>query len=284
MSGEKLFLGLFIACSCSISAVHNWINEPSCGLSKPHSRVFNGKPARRMQVPWIVNWYSFLRYDPGEMFMSPCGGSIISRTFVLTAAHCFHDCIPVKKLVVLVFYNSTTRTRGPWTTAKKIIIHPNYVGTTLENDIALMELSTSLDFDQFVAPVCLPKSQWKAAGQRLFVAGWGATDEEGKGPVSDVLLYTILRAAPRKVCEPCMEEDYVKKSTVICSYSNSTQPQPGDSGGPAMVLKRNGRSVQVGVQSWIGRCQDYHYNSGFTKVSLYIPWIESIVTPYEANK
>ncbi|KAK8768087.1 hypothetical protein V5799_005132, partial [Amblyomma americanum] len=88
-----------------------------------------------------------------------------------------------------------------------------------------LQLSASLEFDEFVAPVCLPESRWGTAGERLFVAGWGATNEKGDGPSSDVLQYTTLEEAPHEMCEPCLADDY-NESLLICSYSNSTRPQP----------------------------------------------------------
>lgn len=45
-----------------------------------NSRIINGRPARPGQFPYIIS----LRYDNRHV----CGGSIISRDYIVTAAHC----------------------------------------------------------------------------------------------------------------------------------------------------------------------------------------------------
>lgn len=56
----------------------------------------------------------------------------------------------------------------------KIIVHPNYVKTKKYNDIALIRLSRSVQFNKWVRPACLPTSG-KVRGDPV-ATGWGRTD------------------------------------------------------------------------------------------------------------
>lgn len=277
--------GLIFAFMCLISTVRDErINEPNCGLSEPVARVYNGKPATRKQVPWVVHWSHFSKYSRGEESLITCGGSIISPSFILTAAHCFNESeLNDENLVVLVFVNTTKLSQGPWTTAKRIIIHPEYKVKPNSQDMALLQLSAPLSFDEFVAPVCLPKPKWHKGGKLLMAAGWGVTTFDGNGPVSDILLYTASKEAPYKECMRCIyndEKKFYNKSILLCTYGHREHPSMGDSGGPATMVNRNGRSVQVGVLSLLG-CIEEDFKTIYAKVSGSMSWIQSVVTAYE---
>ena len=50
----------------------------------------------------------------------------------------------------------------------------NYVAGTLDNDLALMELSIRVMFQEHILPICLPSEDNKYAGGVATVAGWGS--------------------------------------------------------------------------------------------------------------
>ena len=60
-----------------------------------------------------------------------------------------------------------------------MIVHPDYDSTSLDNDIALLKLKTSIEFDENnqVATVCLPEStDFDPVGAEGTVMGWGTTE------------------------------------------------------------------------------------------------------------
>ncbi|KAF5903778.1 mast cell tryptase-like, partial [Clarias magur] len=58
--------------------------------------------------------------------------------------------------------------------ASKIIIHPNFNIKAIENDIALVQLSSSVTFNAYVLPVCLaPANSSFPGGTNAWVTGWG---------------------------------------------------------------------------------------------------------------
>ena len=63
---------------------------------------------------------------------------------------------------------------------KKLFLHPQFDHTTINNDIALIQLATPLEFTHYLQPICLPRSGDEVdIGTRCYVAGWGKTDTFG---------------------------------------------------------------------------------------------------------
>ena len=57
---------------------------------------------------------------------------------------------------------------------KKVFVHPNYVAGTFDNDLALLELSSPVTFQEHILPICLPTEENNYAGGVATVAGWGS--------------------------------------------------------------------------------------------------------------
>lgn len=122
-----------------------------CGCStKPASiaRIVNGENAVVGSWGWMVS----LNIDDGSNL---CGGSILSSSWIITAAHCV-DFISASSLIIYAGSNnmwSGTQNR----TVTRFIKHPNYQRGRWNNDLALLELSSPLDLDDpALATICIP--------------------------------------------------------------------------------------------------------------------------------
>lgn len=78
-----------------------------------------------------------------------------------------------------------------------VIPHPDYKPDTMKNDIALIRLSSLLQFNRYVRPTCLPDlnthdpfwMQGTPPGTICVAAGWGATSEGGRGRKYSEILF-----------------------------------------------------------------------------------------------
>ena len=162
-----------------------------------------------------------------------------------------------------------------------IIPHPDYNMTgALENDVALVILPGGLEEGDNIKYAKLNKDpNVPAADERLYVSGWGYTEEEGSQ--SYVLLGTVVNSVPNKVCSPLVYPELVLTNGMMCAYTEGTDTCQGDSGGPLVIASKNKTApaaeppLQVGIVSWaIGGCARKGYPGGYTRVSSYTDWIE----------
>lgn len=72
-----------------------WSQIPKeCGLSRASNRIVGGEEAFLGQFPWMARL--FVRVGSRKTYI--CGGSIISKKYVVTAAHCFD--VGVRRYVI----------------------------------------------------------------------------------------------------------------------------------------------------------------------------------------
>ena len=94
-----------------------------------------------------------------ETFCHICGGTLISKAWVLSGAHCMVD-VPKADMLVLLGAHSLNDNDNEvrYVEVSKKVVHPDYnQPTVLNNDIGLVKMKVDLNaFTKFVSPLCLP--------------------------------------------------------------------------------------------------------------------------------
>ncbi|XP_044739396.1 chymotrypsin BII-like [Chrysoperla carnea] len=229
-------------------------------------RIIGGKQAALGQFPWQVA-ISF-KTSQGTFF---CGGALISDQWVLTAAHCVKGAT-VFSIRLGTTYSSGGSESGVQTiSSTSAIHHENYNERTLNNDIAVIKLSSKASINQNVKPIELDSSVIPA-GSALTVSGFGAVKTGGS--VSQKLNYVAVKSIANNKCQ----ETYGSTVTnsVICTLGNTVEGTcGGDSGGP-LIRYVNGSPRHVGVVSFgaAAGC-DIGYPSGYSRTESFRSWIRS---------
>lgn len=128
--------------------VHKNHDEIKTSNPRLGSRIINGDIAGSTEFPYMAG--VMLHFDTGNSF---CGGSLISRRFVLTAANCVH-IVPSASVLLgasNMFGNVEENIR-----VSTIRIHPQYSFDDSLNDIATLELSREVTLSLTVNLVRLP--------------------------------------------------------------------------------------------------------------------------------
>ncbi|XP_046643311.1 venom serine protease-like isoform X2 [Daphnia pulicaria] len=267
--------------ACNV--VRSDIKTPQAKLSSSRfARMVGSKEASPNEYPFMVALVELEGNDlENPVYDLACGGSLISPTKILTAAHCVTQDDSAKPIDAWRFQvrlgihkqtmaeNDAEQTRN----VLKIKIHPDYDDKSLDNDIAVLTLDSPVKYTKKVAPVCLVPKCFDSNELSVFVMGWGNTETGGSN--SDVLRHAFMQVVDNKQCKIDLEDNKLSNN-VLCAYSEGQDACQNDSGGPAVIELLDDakcRFMQVGVVSYGDECAK-GTPGVYAKVSSFLPWIE----------
>jgi hypothetical protein len=185
-----------------------------------------------------------------------CGGTLISQTLFLTAAHCIDDfgqTIAPKDMFVYMGDVDLQQPNPPENFFDVVTVdrHGGYDAPSHRNDLAMLRLDRPAPFAPMRVIRLDEAAKW-APDTSARVIGWGDTAEGG--PPSDLLLEANAPVQPDATClAPTSYGADFDPSTMLCAGDGTTDTCQGDSGGPLMVLD-GPTFVLVGVTSWGQGC------------------------------
>lgn len=203
-----------------------------------------------------------------------CGGSLIGRDVVLSAAHCG----PAKTSHKAVVGRSNLDTNeGQSISVRSSISHPDYNDYTNDMDLMLVFLQQPAD-KQYIKLNSDASSP--ASGAPVTVAGWGTTREGGS--LSNVLMAVEKNTMSNQECAASNDgrQSYRGQITdgMMCASDYGEDSCQGDSGGPLVQEGGDGSThVQVGVVSWGYGCADPDFPGVYARVSKFYDWIREEV-------
>lgn len=148
----------------------------------PIKPIVGGTSVNIADYPYQVS----LQSRNGAVYFHFCGGSIINKDWILSAAHCVPTTDP-EDLYIRIGFTELSSSDGQIFKVEEIILHPNHNDVTYDNDIALIKLKTSINFNSLTADsVRLATKQDENSGlfpegTPAFVTGWGHTSFGGFG-------------------------------------------------------------------------------------------------------
>lgn len=252
-----------------------------CGSVKVDGRIFGGTNAAPGAWPWMaLLWY---KHKPTGLYFSGCGGTLISRHYVLTAAHCLepedselvmvrlgendvdqdHDCLDPYD-VCICQQGCPYSSQGECLFAGKCAPeHQDYhvlntfthqkfgeINGLFINDIGLILLKKGVEISSYISPVCLPSL--KDIGLTVGTAtGWGLVNVDMEPEEAQVLQQVELELVERKECEDIWQRTLVDPNSQICVRATAGGRRNvfrGDSGCP-VVHEVGSVFVQVAIVS-----------------------------------
>lgn len=136
-----------------------------------HGRIVGGFPLDITQVPWQVS----IQTNNSVHF---CGGSIIHKRWILTAAHCLTS-IQNNTSSIQVRVGATDRTtEGEIFEIEQLFMHHMYNQTRLfDFDFGLIKLKKNLRFNKKVRAIAFSQfgDSEVSNGTKCLVSGWGQT-------------------------------------------------------------------------------------------------------------
>jgi len=211
--------------------------------NKEGDKIVGGTEVVKNSWPWIA-----------KLGMG-CGGSILNKNWILTAAHCCEGRSSVE--IIIGAHNGnyypTYDDSEKVYYAKQIINHPDYntVPGGLGFDFCLLETTEPMDLDGLTRDIaCLPDYAPKenSGHSECFVAGFGTTSSGGG--LADNLLSVDVGILADDVCSETVGSGFDPESEFCAGYlSGGKDSCQGDSGGPLVCINDANEPVLTGVVS-----------------------------------
>jgi len=238
-----------------------------CGERKVvRTKIVGGQNAQKNEYPWQVGLVSNWGSKPF------CGGSLISSTTVVTAAHCATS--PSQFKVVVGDHDVTQGDGEQRVSVASWTSHPNYNSNNQDHDIAIIQLAEPVQFSDSVAPVCLPpSSSSNYDGATATATGWGTLSSGGS--LSSILQEVDLTVLTNSECSqpPNIYSSGQISNNMICASGPGKDSCQGDSGGPLVV--HSGSFDLVGVVSWGYGCAQSGAPGVYSRVTDQLDWVKS---------
>lgn len=240
---------------------------------KCQSNMCGGRDAPTQAFGWTA---SITTYGSKHV----CSGTIISAKRILTSARCMTDQHPHGIQIRVGSYNN--RVGGQMKFVDSFRLHPDYNATTLQNDIAIINLRNSIDFSGGAALKIIQLPELFEAiddDTTVVLSGWKPDSCN-----TNLRVFYNMTVISNANCNQFFRGGIV--NTMFCAEVPTQFSALGfealrdlhqiDFGGPVVDLEKQ---TLVGIVSW-GHgvpCKGHRRPAVYTWVAYYREWITSLL-------
>ncbi len=267
--GAVALAGLFAAALAATA--------PSAGGQSLEPRVVGGSSASIEQYPWqgalAFSTDQYPGYNAHQRQF--CGGSLVTASIVITAAHCLYDSDPdctggggttckpsdpggdgttrIDPNDISVVLGRTTLSNssaGAEHAVQDVSYHSNFDNFTLEYDVGYLVLQSPSSQQTIDIAGSDEGAVW-APGVMVEISGWGAT-VEGGATVDSLRAASVPIIADSTCGSSSVYGSEFDPVTMVCAgyLSGEVDTCQGDSGGPMQSPLAGGGYRLVGITSW----------------------------------
>ena len=209
------------------------------------SAIVGGTDAARGEFPFMASIQS--RGSSGSEGQI-CGGSVVGKRWILTAAHC--TVFKPRQVQVVVGRTDLTEKGGQVLRVDRMLVHPDYDDTG-SSDVALWHTTRRITTPR-IALAAPGDDVLEAAGTVLTVAGWGV-EQSGGSTAPERLKKVEVSVTSDLECSTNLLLGFAT-DTEFCAATLGGDSCQGDSGGPIFARREDGSFVQVGAVSYGLQC------------------------------
>uniref|UniRef100_A0A224XHH9 Putative trypsin-like serine protease n=1 Tax=Panstrongylus lignarius TaxID=156445 RepID=A0A224XHH9_9HEMI len=268
------------------------VKVDNCGIRET-PLIVGGELARAKEFPHMALIGHSENDDETAVINWQCGGSLISERWIVSAAHCTATRRGLAKWATLGDLKVLSTDDEDYTDPVTLRIvervdHPDYHSGRGYNDIALYKLERDVKFNAYIRPICLNTNTGLYSGKAI-ASGWGNT--KWKGSSSQDLLRVVLNLFDMNECNNAYKKAQkpgiliktpqgISPHNLVCAWERGKDTCQGDSGGPLQIKLEEPYCMYsiIGITSFGDECAK-DLPGVYTRVSYYVPWIESIVWP-----
>ncbi|XP_026752751.2 chymotrypsin-2-like [Galleria mellonella] len=252
--------------------------QASSEIQSLKHRIVGGEDAPKNYAPHMA------ALVVGEILTNlMCGGSIVSKRHILTAAHCIDPFVTWQGQLLETFRGAVGTNQ--WETANYYVEfshftnHPNWHSSFLKNDVGVLFLVEELRLNDNVAIVPL-NFDWVDEGENSYVTGWGRI--WAWGPIPDKLQLLYVNTISGQDCEDKVREAAIEwgwappidPNIEICTLHSPGYGMCNGDSGSALVSVKTGK--QSGIVSWGFACA-LGAPDVFTRISGVKDFLKSII-------